>query len=678
MIEFKKNNCKGFYYKTLLGAYNFIILLLIFSSISCVNEKANDSSDLIIKSETFTSKSVYCQTIVQNDNFVWVGSKDKGLIRLNILTKKLEYFTPYNSDLQSTDILKLTLDNKNNLWILGSLNTISIYSDKKFLKLDLKKINLKNRQIVDVNFDNNNNVFLSIIDEKDVLNPEKIIRYVPEENSLKEIIESKSIVFDTDNTIWTLASPSWLEGGLEKYKPEGNSFFKMEKTFYLDSCERKYGILSKLLLDKQNRKWISTTSKSYMSYVDTTLSGLMVFKDSKYFIFKQKDTKLSKDGIKDMVLDKNNNLWIIESDYSTNRVVKFNGKDWRFFNQKEMNLPNSKRITCLFASKNTGIWVGTIDGGIAQYHNNKWVSYSLGNSEITSNDINCINLFNNNILIGGQKGITECSNVNNQVKFNEIDTNHKFSNKIRPLTIFRDSDNFIWLGLQNNLFSSYSQAGVMEHNGNEWIYHFRYPEINSITQTKDKSMYMGGYNAFYRYSENNKILDTIDLKIKKKYFINSIAADLKDNLWISLNLIESMQNYIYVFDGKTVNKKYDSLKSEFKANQVNSIFIDNENTKWFATDTGLVKYNEKWEKFTLENSNIPSNKINCITMDKSKNIWIGTDNGISTLKNGHFRTFNTSNTNLISNKIKSIFIDKDNNVWVGTMAGGVTKILLKK
>jgi ligand-binding sensor domain-containing protein len=660
------------------------LLILFIISLSCKNKNSEFLHDLNFTSKTFTSKSVFVQSITEFENFIWIGTREKGLIRLNTKTKELEYFTPFNSEIKSLNIKKLTVDN-NKLWILGDSNSISTYSNNKISNLNIDKLNLGTKQIVDINFDNDSNVFFSINDKDDVLNPEKIARYIPGKNLIKEIIDSKAIAFDKNKTIWTLASPSWLEGGLEKYERKENYFLKEKKTFHLDSCERKYGMLTKLIIDKKNRKWISTSSKSFMSYVDTTLSGLMVFNESKYYIFKQKDTKLSKDGIEDMVFDNNGNLWIIESGFSNNRTVRYDGKNWTFFDSKEINLPNSKRITTIFSSENNGIWIGSQDGGITQYHNDKWVSYDLGNSEIPSNNICSINSDNERVWIGAEKGIAEGTVLKGQVNFKEIETGYKFLNKIRPNTIFRDSNNKIWIGLLNNKFSPTIKAGVMEYNGKNWIYHFKNPEINSIIQTKDKSIYMGGHDAFmdninalYRFSENSTSLDTINLNINEKYNINSMASDSKGNIWISLKLYKSNKSYIYVYDGNNIKKKYNCINSELKANQVNSIYIDDEDTKWFATDDGLISYKQEWKKYTTKNSNITSNKINCIVMDIQKNIWIGTDNGISMLKKGNFTNFNTKNTNLLSNKITSIHIDKHNNKWIGTWGGGVTKLTENK
>jgi|GEM_PF-3365939 len=648
--------------------------VLLFVLLGCQNKKPKTSSDLNLKSKTYTSKLVNCTSITEIDGYIWIGTSKKGLIRLNTKTKELDYFNPYNSKVQSLSITKLVVDNNKNLWVLGGSNTISLYSDNKFSNIDVEKLNLGPRRIVDINIDNEGNVFLSIVDKEDVLSPEKIVQYIPKDNSIRKVIDSKAIAFDNNNTIWTLACSSWIEGGLEKYSSKNSYRFQDKQTFYLDSFQRNYGRISALQIDKQNNKWIATSSKTYMSATDKTLSGLMMYNDTSYYKFKQQETILTDDGIENMVFDKNENLWILESDFSTNRIVKFDGKSWKSYTAKEMNLPNSNRITTVFASDNGSIWVGSQDGGIAQYKNDKWESYDLGNSEITSNNIYSINSGNENLWIVAQEGLAISSTAKEEVNFKEIETGHRILSKIWARTAFSDSENNIWLGIQGNMFSSYRESGVMKYNGKDWIYHFKYPEINAITEIKDNLVYMGGHNALYRIPLNGTSLDTLDLQIGNRYNINSMASDIQGNIWLSLKTYKTKKNYVYVHDGNSIIKKYEGLNSELKTNEVNYIYIDKDNTKWFATDSGLVSYNQKWKKYNLSNSNIASNKINCITKDSQKNIWIGTDNGISILKKDNFLNFNTKNTNLLSNKVMTIFIDKHNNKWIGTWGGGVTKL----
>jgi ligand-binding sensor domain-containing protein len=134
------------------------LLILFIISLSCKNKNSEFLHDLNFTSKTFTSKSVFVQSITEFENFIWIGTREKGLIRLNTKTKELEYFTPFNSKIQSLNIKKLTVDN-NELWILGDSNSISTYSNNKISNLNIDKLNLGTKQIVDINFDNDSNVF---------------------------------------------------------------------------------------------------------------------------------------------------------------------------------------------------------------------------------------------------------------------------------------------------------------------------------------------------------------------------------------------------------------------------------------------------------------------------------------------------------------------------------------
>ena len=55
--------------------------------------------------------------------------------------------------------------------------------------------------------------------------------------------------------------------------------------------------------------------------------------------------------------------------------------------------------------------------------------------------------------------------------------------------------------------------------------------------------------------------------------------------------------------------------------------IDDFDTKWICTDSGLVKFDgNNWKVFTESNSGLPYDRITTIAIDKSGNKWIGTFN----------------------------------------------------
>jgi len=127
---------------------------------------------------------------------------------------------------------------------------------------------------------------------------------------------------------------------------------------------------------------------------------------------------------------------------------------------------------------------------------------------------------------------------------------------------------------------------------------------------------------------------------------------------------------IFLFShGQYVN--YSEANSDIAGNIVNKILLDQNNTKWIATNKGLsILTADYFETFTAENSSIPSNQINDIAMAPGGRLWIATQEGVSEGLYG--KSHNTGNSPLPENSVYTVFIDKQGIAWFGTGKGLAT------
>lgn len=102
------------------------------------------------------------------------------------------------------------------------------------------------------------------------------------------------------------------------------------------------------------------------------------------------------------------------------------------------------------------------------------------------------------------------------------------------------------------------------------------------------------------------------------------------------------------------------------SNFVRSIYIDNNNNKWFSTYGGgicLYRSDGQWEQYTTNNG-LSSNFIISSLRDQFFNIWFATkSNGIMKFDGSNWHIIN-ADSGLISNKINSIYRDNYNRIWV--------------
>jgi ligand-binding sensor domain-containing protein len=106
---------------------------------------------------------------------------------------------------------------------------------------------------------------------------------------------------------------------------------------------------------------------------------------------------------------------------------------------------------------------------------------------------------------------------------------------------------------------------------------------------------------------------------------------------------------------------------------VNSIAIDKQGNKWFATNgNGAVKLdkNNNWYMYSTSDG-LADNNVYAVVEDDYNNLWFGTANGLTKFDGLNWTTYTTSD-GLADNHVYSIAIDIQGNKWFGTN-GGATK-----
>jgi ligand-binding sensor domain-containing protein len=111
--------------------------------------------------------------------------------------------------------------------------------------------------------------------------------------------------------------------------------------------------------------------------------------------------------------------------------------------------------------------------------------------------------------------------------------------------------------------------------------------------------------------------------------------------------------------------KYNQFNSNLPAfSAINSIVVDNSNTKWLGTNLGLVKI-ENDTLFTIyntSNSNLNNDDITCLELDKNNLLWIGTASTLMTFDGSNFEDKTTSKMD--GDKILDMKFDNSNNIWL--------------
>ncbi len=199
--------------------------------------------------------------------------------------------------------------------------------------------------------------------------------------------------------------------------------------------------------------------------------------------------------------------------------------------------------------------------------------------------------------------------------------------------------------------------------------------VRCIYQDKYGFMWFGtsdGLNRYDGYEIKDYKPDDKDPEAILNGAINYIAEREDGKLWICT------ERGVDIFDrDRDIFNDFSYLKDI----RVTYLLRDQEDNYWFASYSGLFRYNP--EKGTMVNflhdpedhTTLSNNSIEIIYEDHKGNLWIGTQNGLNLFhpENQSFTCYKQSSekTSIGGNYIQTIIEDKEGRLWVGNLQGGL-------
>jgi hypothetical protein len=125
---------------------------------------------------------------------------------------------------------------------------------------------------------------------------------------------------------------------------------------------------------------------------------------------------------------------------------------------------------------------------------------------------------------------------------------------------------------------------------------------------------------------------------------------------------------------------FDGLAQSFKgvkAENYRSVYIDNDNTKWFLTDVGMVSFDGKKWKLQNKNKTVPAQDLKDFAFAGSaegSEVLLASSEGVTVadlpLKGkSSVTTYTSENTPILSNNVLRLAVGKDGIRWFGTEKG---------
>lgn len=483
---------------------------------------------------------------------------------------------------------------------------------------------------------------------------------------------------DNTGSIW-LSTAS----GLSELRKNTNNFRQVFSRDYGNPLRSNH--MNMMAQDAQNNYWIAT---SYgLVFYDPVRKSL-----TRYFHIPADESSLPDNHVNCMAFDDDQNLWI-----GTKKGLAFlDQKTGRF---ERIDLPGDtektatgKEVLSLLAEPGKGIWIGTNGNGLHYYPfatqkirhftNRPNRLYSLSDNRIYS----IFKDSNNNIWVGTFNGLNRLDQE--APKFRTYRNNSEFSNSLSNNSVWcfiEDKPNIIWIGTDDGV-------NIFDKENNNYSFIRKVPgNENSLSGNEIRSMHKDRQGRYWIGTRNSGLNCYLPSKRKYLHFISdpknpqslsnnyvtAIQDDSLGNIWVATDYglgkldLETRQFKNYYSDSKQPFSLTD--------NKLYDLFIDSRNRLWVCSGSGLMRYRyetDDFEHFYLPDKNgnsqmVMTNKFFSVTESKDGIFWIGTRGGGLVKFNPDQATFQvyTEKDGLPNNVTYSAIEDKAGNVWVATNWG---------
>lgn len=430
---------------------------------------------------------------------IWIGTDADGL---NLFAPETASFVrfkynPANTDGISNNIIrKITLSKNGDLWV-ATMNGLNILDTKNFRFTSYKhdadqRKSLSDNSIKDIYEDNQGSVWVGTmfggvnVTHRNTI-PFTVYKYNKYRNSISSDIisviaddekgnlwigteghglnyfntktgEFKKYVNDprdpgslSNNTIKAIFKDSknriWIglfQGGLELFNPATGKFKHYDHDPF-NANSLSYGYVSSIAKDNEGNLLVGTSSK-----------GLNVFdQQGERFTFITElpgsVPRLSSNYIRFSYTDSKKNLWV-GTPRGLNLLNYKSSAFKQFFKSKHPDSLKSSQINCVKEDYQGNIWVGSLRGGLSQYHpkTNSFTTYTKANGLASDNIIDMLVDNEGNLWLSTDRGLTKFDQQRKTFKNYNI-TDGLPANEFNFNSAFKDKSGRLYFGSYNGL-----------------------------------------------------------------------------------------------------------------------------------------------------------------------------------------------------------------------------------
>ncbi len=354
-----------------------------------------------------------------------------------------------------------------------------------------------------------------------------------------------------------------------------------------------------VIMDSSRQIWMGTWGAGLYKFNQANST----FEKIKIKPASQIDQNIDYGVILDLYFDKQGILWIGTDGGGVCQLVR--KQPFSSFTYSDGLL--NTHVLCIGKDAQNTLWIGTRGGGL--YYKKDGQSIRALQDDITKNKL-ILSLFQGSdgtFWVGQDYGASIVSYRNGHYKL--LAAGEKFGTRdfdpLRKVLGFLEDDNSLWMGTQENGLYIFEKTG----NSYRRKHHFlpspekkgalKNDRISSIFKDSDNNIWVGTYHGLYLYSRPDSSFIPLEKLLVSKSTLASniilyVKQDLKKNIWIAtpngLNELTCIGNRRY----KVKNYR---VKDGLADNYVHAILVDSLNNLWVSTYGGISKFDNFQEKF---------------------------------------------------------------------------------
>lgn len=449
------------------------------------------------------------------------------------------------------------------------------------------------------------------------------------------------------------------------------------------------GNVNEIIIDKEDRVWISGWNTSALNQVG---AGLSVYNGKVWTNYNKRDGELPRKFVEDLALDGKGNIWV-SMGFNDNGVGRFDGKDWTIYTTDNSELP-SNTVRDIVVDKDGTIIFGT-PKGLARFDGSKWEIQDLRtffNNKfldffVKQNDIDILSMaidYQGVLWVGTRgRGIFRVHG-NSKIVFNAKNS-PLTSDYVRDIYIDADDNKWFITGFSNQNWKDVFTINDEVPEAQRYQGVVMYGEPN-YSKYSDWKIY-NRYTIPVKNALSNALLEDKDGKVyaatsRGLCKIDPQTMDFEKQEGEGTGLIFQKMAFAPNGDwwGATINgAKIFSIKDgkwqlyDKKNNPIDAKkYLDVAPTKdgiWTADYKNIVFFDGKTTKKYGKKEGVPGGMARSIIVDKSGKVWAGTMKGVGMYDGNKWTTYNKKETGLTGNEVWSLAEGKNGEIIVGTRRG---------